>query len=32
VELPAHREVLLTSGPLLDGLLPPDTAVWLRTA
>jgi alpha-glucosidase len=35
--LPEFREVLLTSGPLLDGTpglttasLPPDTAVWLR--
>ncbi|WP_246143762.1 glycoside hydrolase family 13 protein [Actinacidiphila oryziradicis] len=30
VALPGHREVLLASGPLRDGLLPPDTAVWLR--
>ena len=30
VDLPAHVDVLLTSGPL-DGHLPPDTAVWLRT-
>jgi alpha-glucosidase len=30
VPLPAHREVLLTSGPLEAGLLPPDTAAWLR--
>jgi len=29
VELPAHERVLLQSGPLEDGLLPPDTAVWL---
>jgi len=29
-ELPAHDGVLLASGPLEDGLLPPDTAVWLR--
>jgi alpha-glucosidase len=28
VELPEHREVLLASGPLTDG-LPPDQAVWL---
>ncbi|MFJ1648380.1 glycoside hydrolase family 13 protein [Streptomyces sp. NPDC088258] len=28
--LPAHTEVLLTSGPLADGRLPQDTAVWLR--
>jgi len=31
VALPAHTAVLLASGPLDDGLLPPDTAVWLRT-
>jgi alpha-glucosidase len=31
VELPAHSEVLLASGPLPDGLLPTDTAVWLRS-
>ncbi|SEP52729.1 glycoside hydrolase family 13 protein [Amycolatopsis saalfeldensis] len=31
VELPAHAEVLLASGPLPDGLLPTDTAVWLRS-
>ncbi|MFC1419308.1 glycoside hydrolase family 13 protein [Streptacidiphilus cavernicola] len=29
-DLPAHREVLLTSGPLDEGRLPTDTAVWLR--
>ncbi|GFN00852.1 hypothetical protein Sfulv_56620 [Streptomyces fulvorobeus] len=29
--LPAHRELLLASGPLDgEGLLPGDTAVWLR--
>ena len=28
--LPAHDGVLLASGPLADGLLPTDTAVWLR--
>jgi alpha-glucosidase len=28
--LPAHREILLASGPIAgDGTLPPDTAVWL---
>jgi alpha-glucosidase len=32
VELPAHDEVLLASGALEDGLLPADTAVWLRTS
>jgi alpha-glucosidase len=31
VPLPAHDELLLASGALADGLLPPDTAVWLRT-
>jgi alpha-glucosidase len=30
VPLPAHQEVLLASGPV-TGVLPPDTAVWLRT-
>ncbi|MFF9915559.1 glycoside hydrolase family 13 protein [Streptomyces sp. NPDC013457] len=30
-DLPAHTELLLASGPLDDGLLPPDTTVWLRT-
>ncbi|MCX5386147.1 alpha-amylase family glycosyl hydrolase [Streptomyces sp. NBC_00083] len=30
VPLPAHRSLLLASGPLADGLLPKDTAVWLR--
>jgi len=29
VELPPHDRVLLRSGHLEDGLLPPDTAVWL---
>ncbi|BBA97013.1 putative alpha-glucosidase [Actinacidiphila reveromycinica] len=30
-ELPAHQELLLTSGPLAeDGRVPQDTAVWLR--
>jgi alpha-glucosidase len=32
VPLPAHEEILLASGTLQDGKLPPDTAVWLRTA
>jgi alpha-glucosidase len=31
VALPGHAEVLLASGPLTDGQLPADTAVWLRT-
>jgi alpha-glucosidase len=31
VALIEHTEVLLASGPLVDGLLPADTAVWLRT-
>jgi alpha-glucosidase len=30
VPLPSHAAVLLASGPLGDGLLPPDTAAWLR--
>ena len=30
VELPAHTELLIASGELRDGLLPPDTAAWLR--
>ncbi|MEU5562894.1 glycoside hydrolase family 13 protein [Micromonospora musae] len=32
VPLPPHTDRLLASGPLDDDLLPPDTAVWLRTA
>jgi alpha-glucosidase len=32
VALPAHEEIILASGPLESGLLPSDTAVWLRTA
>jgi alpha-glucosidase len=28
-ELPAHSELLLAGGPLQDGLLGPDQAVWL---
>jgi alpha-glucosidase len=31
VPLPTHEEILLASDDLADGLLPPDTAVWLRT-
>ena len=30
VQLPPHRELLIASGELRDGLLPPDTAAWLR--
>jgi alpha-glucosidase len=30
VRLPAHEELLIASGPLDGGLLPPDTAAWLR--
>lgn len=29
VELPPHAAVLLTSGSLTGGRLPPDTAAWL---
>ncbi len=32
VDLPAHVEVLLTSGPMDGTTLPADTAVWLRTS
>jgi alpha-glucosidase len=32
VALPAHRALLLASGPLTDGQLPPDTAAWLHLA
>ncbi|AHH96229.1 glycoside hydrolase family 13 protein [Kutzneria viridogrisea] len=32
IALPAHEEVLLTSGALREGQLPPDTTAWLRTA
>jgi alpha-glucosidase len=31
VELPSHRAVILASGRLDGGMLPPDTTVWLRT-
>ena len=31
VELPSHRAVILASGPLDRGMLPPDSTVWLRT-
>jgi alpha-glucosidase len=31
IDLPGHTEVLLASGPIAEGQLPPDTAVWLRT-
>jgi alpha-glucosidase len=29
VTLPVHREILLASGPVTNGSLPPDTAAWL---
>ena len=31
VVLPPHAAIMLASGPLVDGLLPTDTTVWLRT-
>lgn len=31
-DLPAHDDILLSSGPLTDGKLPCDTAAWLRTS
>jgi alpha-glucosidase len=31
VELPPHRDVLIASGSLEGGLLPPDTSAWLRS-
>jgi alpha-glucosidase len=31
-QLPVHTDVLLTSGPLVAGRLPRDTAAWLRCA
>ena len=31
VPLPVHREILLASGPVTDGSLPPDTAAWLSS-
>ena len=31
VSLPPHERVILASGPLTGGMLPPDTAVWLHT-
>ncbi len=30
-QLPAHREILLASGPVTHGRLPPDTAGWLSS-
>jgi alpha-glucosidase len=27
--LPPHQAILLASGPVEDGILPPDTAAWL---
>jgi alpha-glucosidase len=32
VPLPPHEALLLASGPLADGVLPADTAAWLRTS
>jgi alpha-glucosidase len=32
VDLPAHREVLLNTAPLVDGRLGPDSSAWLRLA
>jgi alpha-glucosidase len=32
VELPRHDRVLLSSAPLIDGMLPPDSSIWLRTS
>ncbi|GIH94073.1 alpha-amylase family glycosyl hydrolase [Planobispora siamensis] len=31
VRLPPHEELLISSAPVNDGILPPDTAAWLRT-
>ena len=31
VALPEHQAILLSSSPLVGGLLPPDSTVWLRT-
>ena len=31
VELPPHDGILIASGELTGGVLPPDTGVWLRT-
>jgi alpha-glucosidase len=30
VPLPPHREVVLSSAPVLDNLLAPDSSAWLR--
>jgi alpha-glucosidase len=32
VPLPPHRDLILASAPVHDGLLPPDSSAWLRTA
>jgi alpha-glucosidase len=32
IDLPEHAALLLASGPLAHGKLPPDTTVWLRPA
>jgi alpha-glucosidase len=31
VALPVHESIVLASGPLTNGLLPTDTAIWLHT-
>jgi alpha-glucosidase len=31
VELPEHSAIILSSSPLVGGLLPPDSTAWLRT-
>jgi alpha-glucosidase len=30
IDLPAHTDLLLTSSPLEEGKLPPNTTAWLR--
>lgn len=31
IELPTHSAIILSSSPLVGGLLPPDSTAWLRT-
>ena len=31
IELPGHSAIVLSSSPLIGGLLPPDSTAWLRT-